>query len=260
MVARRNIKSIGKLVFKRLIFSFFLLFALPVSAATEENTANCLKLGADEGLAAFHPLFENLITSIYRRAGHCVVSISAAPKRIEKMLASGALDGDWMRVEGYADQFNVDLIEIPIPLFQIDAVLLAGANSDFNGTPEDLKDRIVGYHAGFRWVEKSLPALGAIPKEIPLGVPVQELLMRGRFEVFATDGVRAHQILRSQSDGQNRIRWTSWKTISFFHLIHRRHKDKVNALKREIERAIEAGEFDQIFALPGLSRVAVSPN
>ncbi len=228
---------------------------LPISIAADENNTNCLKLGADDGIADFHPLFENLVASIYRRAGHCAISISLAPKRVEMMLATGALDGDWMRAKGFADQSRLDLIEVPIPLFQLEAVLLTSADSSFNGTPKDMKDRTVGYPAGFYWIEKNLLALGAIPKEIPSGVPVQELLMRGRFEVFATDSVRAHPILQSQGNSQNTIRQTSWEKISFFHLVHKRHKDKVEALATEIKNAIDVGEFDHLFALPGLSRV-----
>ncbi len=248
------------LVFKRLIFPCLLLLALPTAAFAEENTDNCLKLGADESLSGFHPLFEGLIASIYLRAGYCAISIPLAPKRIEMMLADGSLDSDWFRVEGYADQFHLDLMEIPIPLFQIDAVLLYRTDSDFNGTPGDLQGRTVGYQSGFRWLEKGLPALGAIPIEIPLGVPVEELLKRGRFEIYATDSARAYLILQSHNGGQNTIQQTSWKKLSFFHLVHRRHQDKVDALKREIKNAMKAGEFDQIFALPGLSRVENGPN
>jgi len=171
------------------------------------------------------------------------------------MLATGSLDSDWFRVEGYENQVDLDLLAIPIPLFQIDAVLLYRTDSDFDGTPEDLKGRAVGYQSGFRWLEKGLPALGAIPREIPAGVPVAELLMRGRFEIYATDSVRAHVTMQSQNNGQNTLQQSSWKKLSFFHLVHRRHQDKISALKREIRNAMDAGEFDQIFALPGLSRV-----
>ena len=260
MVERRDIKGIAKHVLNRLVLSTSLMLALTFSAiATEQNT-KCLKLGADEGLAAFHPLFENLVAAIYKRAGYCASSISLTPNRIEMMLSAGTLDADWMRVEDYTDHFHIDLVEVPIPLFQIDVVLLSSADSDFNGTPADLKGRTVGYHSGFRWMEKSLPVQGAIPREIPAGVPVQELLLRGRFEVFATDGVRAHQILEAQGNGQTVIRQTTWRKLSFFHLVHKRHKDKIDALETEIQKAMNAGEFDQIFALPGLSRVVDGSN
>ena len=259
MVARRNIKNLGKLIFVRVLFPSLLLFALlPTATFAEENTDNCLKLGADESFSGFHPLFEDLVASIYKRAGYCAVSIPLTPKRIQKMLGAGSLDSDWFRVEGYEDQFDLDLMAIPIPLFQIEAVLLYRTDSDFDGTPEDLQGRTVGYQSGFRWLEKGLPALGATPREIPTGVPVDELLMRGRFEIFATDSVRAHLTMQSQNDGKNTLRQTSWKKLSFFHLVHRRHQDKIEALKREIKRAMDAGEFDQIFALPGLSRVVTA--
>jgi hypothetical protein len=255
MVAGRNIKNIGKPNFRWLMLSALLLLASSIPATPEEDTARCLKLGADDGVAEFHPLFENILASIYQRAGHCAVSFSLAPKRVEMMIANGALDGDWMRAAGFAEQSHVSLIEVPVPLFQLEAVLLARAESNFNGTPEDLKGRTVGYPAGFYWIEKSLLALGAIPREVPVGVPVEELLKRGRFEVFATDGVWAYPIMRSQNKGEKTIRQTSWAKIPFFHLVHARHADKVDGLAREIENAINTGEFDHLFALPGLERV-----
>lgn len=232
----------------------------PTYAQSNDPSANCLKLGADEGVSDFHPLFEDLVASIYQRAGYCAVSFSLAPKRVEMMLANGTLDGDWMRVKGFAAQSHLQLIEVPVPLFQLEAVFLARADGPFDGTPEDLRARTVGYPAGFYWIEKNLLALGAIPIETPSGVPVQELLNRGRFDVYATDTVRAYPIMRLQNDGKKTLRQTTWMEIPFFHLVHERHKNKVDGLAREIENAINAGEFDHLFALPGLSRATTGPD
>jgi len=260
MVEGRNIKNIGKPSIRRPILSALLLLTLSISAAAEEDTARCLKLGANESVAEFHHLFTDLITSVYERIGHCVVTIPLTPKRSEMMLSAGTLDAEWLRVEGYAERFHVDLIEVPIPLFVLEEVFLIPPGSDFNGTPEDLKGRIVGYPTGFRWIEKNLQTLGAIPKEVPSGVPVRELLNRGRFEAFAIDSVRAYQIMHSQDLKQSGkkpvFKQTTWEKARFFHMVHKRHKDKVPALKREIKKAMDAGEFDQLFALPGLSRAA----
>lgn len=89
MVAGRNSESIGNTILKQLIFSSFLLYALPASAGAQDKSIACLKLGADEGVSEFHPLFEGVVASIYQRIGHCAISISIAPKRSEKMLAIG---------------------------------------------------------------------------------------------------------------------------------------------------------------------------
>jgi len=259
MVTGRNIKNIGKPVFIPLVLFVCLLLASPVSSTTEDGTANCLKLGADDGVAEFHPMFEGVVASIYKRIGHCVISISIAPKRSEMMLAIASLDGDWMRADGFKERSGLDIIEVPVPLFELDMVFLTKANSSFNGTPEDMNGRTVGYPAGFAWIEDNLLAVGAIPKEVPTGVPVRELLLRDRFEVFATDGVRAFQMMGPQDNRSNAIRQTSWTKVPFFHLVHAKHKNKVGALAQEIKKAISTGEFDHMFDLPGLSRATPAP-
>ena len=236
-----------------------LLASLPLNQNTyannlQETPENCLKLGADESLAQFYYLFEDLVADIYRKAGFCAVSVPASPKRIEQMIMAGTLDGDWIRVEGYAEVFGQDLVPIPVPLFQIEAVLLSLDDSDFNGQPEDLKGRRVGYQAGFRWIEKNLPFMEAIPVELPSGTPVKSLLERGRFEIFATDGVRAKMIRETFTTDDPALRLDSWRKISFYHLIHSKHADKRDALKTAFENAIAEGQFEEIFALPGLSR------
>lgn len=222
--------------------------------AQESSADECLRLGADESLANLFALFDQPLKSVYRRAGLCVRSVSLSSKRIEQMLAAGTLDGDWIRVEGYAERFGQDLIALPVPLFQLEAALLSLSNSDFDGTPEDLKGRRVGYQAGFRWVEANLPLLGAIPVEIPSAMPVRDLLERNRFEVFATDGVRARFIRFSFADNPDSLRMHTWKHISFYHMLHSRHADKVDALKQAFLVAMEDGTFNPIFSLPGIVR------
>lgn len=224
------------------------------AADLQEIPGNCLRLGADESLAQFYHLFEDLVADIYHRAGFCAISIPASPKRIEQMITAGTLDGDWIRVEGYAETFGQDLVEVPVPLFQIEAVLLSLAYSDFNGQPEDLAERRVGYQAGFRWIEKNLPLMGGVPVELPSGTPVKDLLKRGRFEIFATDGVRAKMIEKTFTEEDPTLRIHSWRKISFYHLVHSRHANKREALKTAFDAAIVNGEFEKIFALPGLSR------
>lgn len=259
MVTGRNIK---RLILSVAIFAQSSLAPLITSTAhaqSDNPVTECLKLGADDGVSEFHPMFEGVVASIYKRIGHCVISISIAPKRSEMMLAIASLDGDWMRADGFKERSGLDIIEVPVPLFELDMILLTKANSSFNGTPEDMNGRTVGYPAGFAWIEDNLLAIGAIPKEVPTGVPVRELLLRGRFEVFATDGVRAFQMLGPQDNQSNAIRQTSWTKVPFFHLVHAKHKNKVGALAQEIKKAISAGEFDHMFDLPGLSRATPVP-
>ena len=237
-----------------MLLASFSLNQNALAARLQNQPDNCLRLGADESLAQFYHLFDDLIADIYRKAGLCAISVPASPKRIEQMVMAGTLDGDWIRAAGYAEAFGQGLIEVPVPLFQIEAVLLSLPESNFNGNPEDLSGRRVGYQAGFRWIEKNLPLAGATPVELPSGAPVKDLLKRGRFDVFATDGVRAKMIEATFSREDPSLRVHSWHKISFYHLIHSRHADKREALRAAMEAAIANGDFDEIFALPGLSR------
>lgn len=230
----------------------WLLVCAPAQADT--TTENCLKLGADESLARFFSLFDKAISEVYARAGLCAISIPMSPKRIEQMVAAGTLDGDWVRVEGYLERFKQDLIAIPAPLFRLEAVLLSLEGSSFSGNPQDLTGRRVGYQAGFRWIEANLPLIGAHPVEIPAAMPIRDLLERGRFDVFATDGVRASFIRQSFADQPGRLRLHRWRKMSFFHLIHKRHADKVEILRQAFVDATADGVFDSVFSLPGIIR------
>lgn len=235
-----------------------MLLAATATQATE--TQSCLKLGADESLAQFYSLFDGVIKSVYERAGFCAQSIPLSPKRIEQMLKAGTLDGDWVRAEGYTERFNPNLLPIPAPLFRLEAVFVSLANSDFNGNPTDLAGRRVGYQAGFRWIEVNLPALGAETVEIPAAMPVRDLLERGRFDVFATDGVRANFLRARFSDSPVALRIHPWSKMAFYHLVHKRHADKVDTLRAAFNDALADGTFDTILSLPGLVRVEPEGN
>lgn len=225
----------------------------PAFAEGSSTPSDCLRLGADQTLAQFYGIFEEAIAQVYEDAGLCATSIPMAPKRIETMVKSGSLDGDWIRVEGYPDMFDMDLIAIKPALFQMEAKLLTTNQSDFDGTVEDLKGRRVGYQAGFRWLEKNLPAVGAIAVEMPSGVPVKDLLERGRFEVFATDGVRAEQIKATYKEGEQEPMIYAWRSIPFHHMLHTRHRDKADAIGEALQKGIRSGLFNQVYTLPGLS-------
>ncbi len=252
MVTRTNFGRLAR-AGSLLLASLILAHKTSANAPQEEPEA-CLRLGADESLADFYHLFEDLVADVYRQAGFCAVSIPASPKRIEQMVLAGTLDGDWLRVEGYAGKFLPQLIEVPTPLFQMEAKLISLTSEGFNGNPEDLKGRRVGYTAGFRWLERNLPLVGAIPVELPAGAPAKPLLVRGRLDVFATDGVRIRMIEDTFTEGDPSYRVDSWQKISFYHLVHEKHADKIDALAKAFKHSIAAGKFEKVFALPGLAR------
>ncbi len=252
MAARRNLKRLSKQVACSVALFLSCAGFSPAPGQAGPGDAACMRLGADDSLEQFYPLFENLIADIYKTAGFCAVSVPMSPKRIEQMIAAGTLDGDWIRIEGYARSFQQDLIAVPVPLFKVESVFLSRPTSNFDGTAADLKGRSVGFQSGFRWIEKNLPLFGAKTVEIPSGLPVNDLLARGRFEVFATDGVRGHAIQARGPTGNMQLRLHSWEKISFYHLVHKRHAEKVEPLQHAFEAAIARGAFKEIYALPGL--------
>lgn len=251
MVARRNISSIVNLT-----AAAFVAVSTHVPAALAQGQApspDCLRLGADQSLAQFYALFENAIAQVYADAGFCAVSVPLSPKRIENLMASGGLDGDWIRVEGYPELFEIDLIALKPALFQMEAKLVTTDRSDFDGTVADLKGRRVGYQAGFRWLEKNLPATGAIVIEMPSGVPIKDLLARGRFDVFATDGVRAEQIKETYEGTGDQPIIYAWRSIPFHHMLHKKHRGKATAISQALAKGIQSGLFNGVYELPGLS-------
>ncbi len=231
-----------------------LSFATAPSISVASDTPEpCLKLGADKSVVRMFPNLETVFADIYKSAGLCAVSLSMSAKRVEQMAMSGALDGHWLRVEGYAKTFDQTMVTIPVPLLQVDATFLSMEGTDFGGTVKGLKGLRVGYQSGFRWLEKRLSGSGAQLIETPYGVPIKDLLQRGRFDVFSTDSARAQGIIDDFSNAQVEVRIHRWKTISFYHLLAQQHADKVDALSEAITAAIADGAFDEIYALPGVN-------
>ncbi len=221
----------------------------------EKPDPQCMRLGADDSLSIFYPLFENLAARFYEEAGFCATSVALPSKRIEIMLANNQLDADWLRMEDYPRDFNSSLIAVPVPLFQLDAVLLSMKDDSFDGEIAALQGRSVAYQSGYRWLEKHLPLTGAVTKEMPAGIPISDLLLRKRIKIFATDSVRASLILEELGDAKSDMRVTVWEKMKFFHLVHKRHREKIPALSVAIRNSINRGDFKKIYALPGLSRV-----
>lgn len=253
MAARGNVKRLIACV---LTLLFVVTVRPPNAVAQDIQTKECLKLGADESLADFHTLFEGVMQEVYKQAGFCAVSISMSAKRIEQMVDTGILDGHWLRVEGYEKAFNLNMIAVPVPLLQVEATFLSLKGTDFNGEPADLKGRRVGYQSGFRWLEKSLRATGAQTVEIPYGIPIKTLLVRGRLDVFSTDSARAQAIISDFSDADIDVRVDQWQKLSFYHLLAPRHAGKIDALNAAIETGIANGAFNKIYALPGVNRIS----
>lgn len=214
-----------------------------------------MKLGGDDLLGKVFPLYEGFMAAAYERAGYCAISIPLSAKRITQMIASGGLDGDWMRYDGYAERHDPNLIQVPQALFYIEAVLISLGNSEFDGNLNDLRGRNVAYQGGLKWIEVNLPKLGAIGTPVPGGLPIVDLLARKRFELFATHAIEASDLLSKAKDRQDVFRVTHWSYVPVYHLVHKKHADKVNALAAALRETLISGEFDEIYSQPGVTAV-----
>ena len=232
----------------------YLCIIAPYGVYAEDTNKSCMRVGADESLDRYYAIFSGLGEQLYTEAGLCSVFIALPIKRIEKMLADNQLDADLLRMESYPQTFNTSLIEVPQPLFEIDTVLLSMNANSFDGNIASLTGRTIAFQAGFRWLEQNISAAGAVAREIPANASIKELLERGRISIFATDSVRASDIIQEFGDQRSNVRVTFWLKTKFHHLVHQRHRDKIPAINDALKRLIARGDFDKIFSLPGLER------
>lgn len=224
-------------------------------SAQPQDQPECLRLGGNVDLGKAYDIYERAINAIYTRAGICAQSEPINPMRQSLLIASGALDGEWLRYEGYEKQFEQDLAPVPQPIFQLEAVFVRRGDSTFNGTPANLMGRSVAFVNGMRWIETHLPLLGATGIPVPNDVPVVRLLKRGRFDIFATHRLEADEMLKTLGPDQTDIIVSHWESVPFLHFLHRRHSDKLERLAEATRDAIAAGEMDELYALPGISRI-----
>ncbi len=223
-------------------------------AADDAGGTPCLRLGADESLGASYPVFETFFTALYEQAGLCVTSVAMAPKRIEQLLVRGELDGDWFRPSDYATEFSDQLVALPQPVFGLEARLLWLADTPFSGHPEDLKGLTVGHQSGFRWLEAHLPQMGAKTFAVSSSTHVWDLLARRRIDVFATSGIHEASLMQSPRAAGADVKRALWTTVSFYHLLHPRHADKVTRLNAALVQMIRTHHAATDLNIPGIQR------
>lgn len=239
------------------------LLQLPaISAYAQKETSDpqpaCLRLGADESLGPGYARFDALLTNLYERAGLCATSIAMSPKRIEQLMRTGELDGDWFRPADYVQPSRSNALMIPTPLFGLEARLIWLEPTKFSGNPADLKGLTVGYQAGFRWLESHIPTVGAKPFSVTSTGHIRELLQRGRIDVFATSGVHEAAILKTFPQGEAQVNSALWAAVPFHHLLQPHHADLVPALDMALQAMIKSGEIAEYLDMPGISVIQLT--
>jgi len=241
----------------RWFFGLICLFCLvPLANAQDTPTPKCLTLVYDDKIGASHTLFAKFFDVLYERAGLCHNSRSMTSNRKEQMLRTGEIDGDWLRVEGFAEQYPEAMIAVPQPIFTMPAHFFWLEASNFDGNPASLKGKRVGHPAGYRWIEWNLPKQEAIAVPLFNENTVWDLLTRGRIEVYVTSNMSADTLLAEAEKAGIAYRHDVWRHIPFFHILHRRHAAIVPKLNQALVDMIESGELAEILKVPGI-RLAV---
>lgn len=217
----------------------------------------CYILAYDTSIGSSITPFSNFFQLLYERAGYCVRSIGMTPKRSEHLLRVGQIDGDWSRVEGYAAYMQGAVFALPQPIFEMAANFVWLDNSDFDGDPQNLKGRTVGYHAGFRWLEWNLPKHGATIMPLPNETHIFDLLARGRIDLYATGAVNVQEYgarTASSPGGKPPVfRQAKWRPVPFHHIVAAHNADIVGSLNAVLVDLIDSGMAARIIQVPGIN-------
>ncbi|NVJ96989.1 MAG: hypothetical protein HWE25_02490 [Alphaproteobacteria bacterium] len=248
---------------RRWMCSFLLVLAVSATARsaqpnTQPGTQPCIRLGGDETLGTHFQTFEKLFEQLYAKAGLCVRSVSMTPKRIEQLMRSGELDGDWFRPAEYIATRALEQQILPQAMFGLEARMIWLKETGFSGKPEDMKGLKVGHRAGFRWLETHIPLMEAKPFPIPGGSQVKALLIHRRIDLYATSSL--HEVALLEAFGEDADKFTSayWATEPFYHILHSRHADKIPALNAALRAMHQSGELNGFLTMPGIVSVPLT--
>lgn len=244
---------------RRCICSLLLLLTLSATAQSMQSAAPvCLRLGADETLGVHFQTFEKLFERLYSQAGLCVISTPMIPKRIEQLLRTGELDGDWFRPAEYVATRALEHQILPQAMLGLEARMIWLKTTGFSGNPEDIEGLVVGYHAGFRWLETHVPLMGATPFPVTAGSQIKALLMHGRIDLYATSSLHEAAVFETFAEDAEKYTSAYWATEPFYHILHSRHVDKIPALNEALRTMHISGELNTFLTMPGIVSVPLA--
>lgn len=246
---------------RRCICSLLLLLTMSATAQSMQSAAPvCLRLGGDESLGAYFQTFENLFDRLYAKAGLCATSTSMTPKRIEQLMRTGELDGDWFRPAEYIATRTLEQHILLQAMFGLEARIIWLKKTEFSGNPEDMKGLTVGYRAGFRWLEAHVPLMEATPFPVTYSSQVKALLMHGRIDLYATSSLHEAAVFETFAQDADKYASAHWATEPFYHLLHSRHADKIPALNEALRTMHQSGELEAFLTMPGIVSVPLLPS
>lgn len=241
------------------LLTFFVVFLTSGSAISsaygQGDTSACIRLAYDQRVQPFLPQYQAFFQTLYGKIGHCIQSLEITSTRKEMLLATGELDGDWLRVSEFAERNKEHVIALPQATLEIPVYFLWSMASDFDGTPGDLKTRKIGYTKGLRWVEWNLERRQANALGLTSESNVWNLLTRGRIDVYATSNAGAVSLMADAKARGIPFRSAIWDYVPMHHILHKKHKDLVPSLNAAMGNMIKSGEAAAILAIPH-SRVA----
>jgi len=236
------------------LFVFLAAASLPgtaEAASTSEASDGCMRLGADVSLGDSIDQFTSLFEDLYRRVELCVRSVPMSPKRIEQLLETGELDGDWFRPSEFIETRALEPYAVRQPVFAMAAHILWLDRTDFSGAPADMRGLVVGHRDGYRWLERHIPMTGATPFPISNSSQVKMLLIRGRIDLYATSSVNEAIIRRQFTATDPALKSIYWDKAPFQHILHPRHQALIPSLDAALRTMIESGDLEQYLSMPG---------
>lgn len=235
----------------RCIMLILMFFSL-ADASAEATDKNCLTLVYDGRLGSSQPYFQRFYDALYARLGMCQKAISMTSNRKEQLLRNGEVDGDWIRVEGFAEQYPDSMIAVPFPIFEMPAHFFWLSDTEFNGKAEGLAGRRVGHPRGYRWLEWNLPKHGGIIVPLDHENTVWDLLTRGRLDVYVTSNMSAASLRAQANNAGLSYRHAIWQYIPFHHLLHVKHADLIPMINATLEDMALSGDLKTLLKVPGI--------
>lgn len=237
-----------------LIFLIFCIISTSSKASDKAKASDkeCLTLVYDGLLGSNQPYFQRFYDALYARLGLCQKAIEMASNRKEQLLRNGEVDGDWIRVEGFAEQYPDSMIAVPFPIFEMPAHFFWLAGTDFTGKAKGLAGKRVGHPRGYRWLEWNLPKHGGIVIPLDHEKTVWDLLARGRMDVYVTSNMSASSLLAQANNAGLTYRHAIWQHIPFYHLLHKRHADLVPKIDAALREMALSGDLESLLKVPGI--------
>ncbi len=228
--------------------------ALALQTETRPKEQACLKVGifSDFGQTVID-IAVPVITRMYKTAGLCMEPIVLPSRRSALQLRAGQIDAEMFRTKQAIIRTKHPGILIPQPMFRTNMQISWIGEKPFSGSLKDLTGRSIGMLRGQTSIHR---LVSKYTDKITLLQTLEkgpELLERGRIDFLISDSVSLFEIRKGCEALDLALQSKSFKTVDIFHVVHKRHADKVTRLTKALQSMIKNGEMDGLDKGYGLS-------